>query len=94
MLTRSKKFGTVLSVGPRLGRLANVGLADDLLWEERYPDQEKPSSDGKGEFQQTREWIETAPLELVFDLWCRGHNLIGYARSLLYATSEFRKAFK
>jgi hypothetical protein len=88
-----QKFGTDLTVGPRLKRLIAAGLGD-VLWEEHYPDQEKPTRDGRGEFQHTREWIETAPLEDVFDLWLRGKNLIGFAGTLLHATDKFKKICK
>lgn len=91
MLDKSQKFGTVLTVGPRLKRLTNAGFGDSLLWEENYPDQEKPTADGRGEFQWTREWVETADLEDVFDLWCRGQNLIGFADTLLEACDVFKR---
>ena len=91
MLNKSKKYGTVLTVGPRLKRLIKCGLEDDLLWGEKYPEQEEPTEDGSGEFQHTRLWIEKASLEVVFDLWCRGQNLIGYSELLLDATEQFRR---
>jgi hypothetical protein len=94
MLTKSEKFGTVLTVGPRLQKLLDEGLGLTLLWSEDYPNQEEITSDGRGEFQHTREWIETAPLEKVFDLWCRGHNLIGFSYLLLDATKKFREIVK
>jgi hypothetical protein len=94
MLNKSTKFGTVLTVGPRLQKLLDAGVGLRLLWSEDYPDHEEATADGRGEFQRTREWIETASLEKVFDLWCRGNNLIGYAHTLLYATAEFRKVYK
>jgi hypothetical protein len=91
MLKKSEKYGTVLTVGPRLKKLIRSGHADELLWSEIYPDQEEATRDGRGEFQRTREWVESASLEEVFDLWCRGNNLIGYSRKLLRATEVFRK---
>jgi hypothetical protein len=94
MLDKSEKFGTVLTVGPRLKKLIDAGVGRDLLWSEDYPTQEDAAIDGRGEFQHTREWIETASLEKVFDLWCRGNNLIGYAELLLHATAEFRKVYR
>lgn len=94
MLRTSEKFGTALTIGPRLQKLLDVGLGEGLLWEEKYPDQEKPTPDGRGEFQRTREWVETASLENVFDLWLRGNNLIGYAYILLRATTEFQRIWK
>lgn len=93
MLKKSEKFGTRLTVGTKLKRLARMGLADELLWEEKYPEQEKETRDGRGKFQHTREWIEKASLEQVFDLWCRGRNLIGFAGIMLRATKNFRKVF-
>lgn len=94
MLQKSDKFGTILTVGPRLKRLMSAGMGDSVLWDEAYPDQEKPTRDGRGEFQHTREWIETANLEEVFDLWCRGQNLVGYAGTILEACAVFKKIFK
>jgi len=94
MLTKSEKFGTVLTVGPRLQKLLDEGLGLTLLWSEDYPDQEEATPDGRGEFQHTREWIETASLEKVFDLWCRGHNLIGFSYLLLDSTKKFREIIK
>lgn len=94
MLKKSQKFGTVLTVGPRLKKLLAEGFGEGLLWSERFPDQEKASRDGRGEFQNTREWLETASLEDVFDLWCRGQNLVGYARLLLDVTKAFRRICK
>lgn len=94
MLEKSEKFGTVLTIGPRLQKLKDAHLASSLLWKENYPDQEQATSDGRGEFQWTREWVETASLEKVFDLWCRGHNLIGYSEMLLDATKKFRLIYK
>lgn len=91
MLEKSTKYGTILTVGPRLRKLIRAGVASDLLWSENYPDQEEPTQDERGEFQRTREWIEVAPLEDLFDLWCRGNNLIGYAGKLLRAAEVFRK---
>jgi hypothetical protein len=93
MLNKSEKFGTELTIGPRLQKLLDTGIGHTLLWNEDYPDQEEPTSDGRGRFQYTREWIETASLDKLFDLWCRGHNLLGYAELLLTATREFRKVF-
>lgn len=94
MLEKSQKFGTVLIVGPRLKKFLAAGVGESLLWRERYPGQEQASRDGRGEFQNTREWIETASLEGVFDLWCRGQNLIDYARILLDVTKAFRRIFE
>ena len=94
MLDKSEKFGTVLTVGPKLRKMLDSGFGYGLLWSENYPDQEDSTADGRGEFQRTREWIETASLERVFDLWCRGKNLIGYAQTLLDATTAFKKVFK
>jgi hypothetical protein len=94
MLNKSMKFGTVLTVGPRLQKLLDAGVGLRLLWSEDYPDQEEATADGRGEFQRTREWIETASLEKVFDLWCRGNNLIGYAPSLLIVVPLFVKICK
>lgn len=93
MLKKSELYGTTLTVGPRLKKLSEAGYSD-ILWSENYPEQEKPTRDGVGEFQKTREWIETAPLEEVFDLWCRGHNLIGYAGLLLKSTDVFKRVCK
>lgn len=90
MLDKSAKFRTVLTIGPRLRKFQKAGLAEQLLWEEQYPDQEGETRDGRGDFQRTREWIEQAPLQEVFDLWCRGQNLIGYSALLLDATAAFR----
>lgn len=53
-----------------------------------------PPSDGRGQFQRTREWVETATLEQLFDLWCWGHNLMGHAAMLLDATAAFRRIVK
>lgn len=94
MLKASKRYGTLLTVGPRLKKLIGTGYGAGLLWSENYPDQEDATSDGRGAFQHTREWIETASLEKVFDLWLRGHNLIGYAGLLLNVTTAFRKIVK
>jgi hypothetical protein len=94
MLQKSQKFGTTLTIGPRLQALIDQGLGLGLLWEENYPDQEESTSDGRGEFQRTREWIEKATLTQVFDLWLRGHNLIGYSSLLLDATKIFQKVIK
>lgn len=94
MLNKSEKFGTVLTVGPRLQKLLDAGVGYRLLWSEDYPDQEESTPDGRGEFQRIREWIETESLERVFDLWCRGNNLIGYSQLLLNATKDFRKIIK
>lgn len=94
MLKKSKKYGTVLTVGPRLQKLLDANVGHNLLWSEDHPGLEEPTLDGRGEFQRTREWIETASLERVFDLWCRGNNLIGYADTLLRATDAFRKIIK
>ncbi len=94
MLTKSEKYGTILTVGPRLQALLDAGWGHGLLWSEEYPDQEEPTRDGRGDFQRTREWIETASVTDVFDLWCRGHNLIGYAQTLLDATETFRRIVK
>lgn len=91
MLTKSEKFGTVLTVGPRLKRFIEMGYAHRLLWSEDYPDQEEKTPDGRGEFQKTREWIETAPLDEVFDLWLRGQNLSGFSEILLRAVPVFTK---
>lgn len=93
MLKKSVKFGTKLTIGPRLKAFAKLDIADQLLWEENHPNQEEPTNDGRGEFQRTREWIETATIEQVFDLWCRGQNLMGYAETLLDVTSTFRQVF-
>jgi hypothetical protein len=94
MLEKSEKFGTVLTVGPRLQKLIDADVGEDLLWGEDYPEQEKETRDGRGEFQMIREEIETDSLERVFDLWCRGENLLEYAERLLFATQEFRKVFE
>lgn len=94
MLEKSEKFGTVLTVGPKLRKLLDAGVGYKLLWEEDYPDQENATPDGRGEFQHTREWIEAASLEDVFDLWCRGNNLIGYAGTLLRATTAFKRIYR
>lgn len=94
MLKKSEKFGTVLTVGPRLKKLIRAGYGDRLLWSEGFPDQEESTNDGRGRFQQTREWIETASLEKVFDLYLRGHNLMGYAEIMLEATTVFRRVVK
>ena len=94
MLKKSVKYGTPLTVGPRLKKLIKAGYGDRLLWSESYPDQEEPTQDGRGEFQKTREWIETASLENLFDLWCRGCNLVGFAGTLLKATTVFRRVVK
>ena len=91
MLQKSSKYGTVLTVGPRLKKFIAAGYGDGLLWGENYPDQEEPTQNGRGEFQKTREWIERARLEQLFDLWCRGHNLIGYAQTMLRAVPIFRR---
>lgn len=91
MLEKSEKFGTVLTVGPRLKRFIAAGMKEQLLWGEKYPGQEEATADGRGEFQRTREWIETASLEDVFDLWCRGQNLIGYAETILDAVKVFNR---
>ena len=94
MLKKSLKYGTTLTAGPRLKKLIRAGYGDGLLWSENYPDQEEATQDGRGEFQKTREWIETASLEDLFDLWCRGQNLMGYARVLLKAATVFRRVAK
>lgn len=94
MLTKSEMYGTKLTVGPRLKKLLGTRFGEELLWSERYPDQEYATQDGRGEFQKTREWIETASLEDLFDLWCRGQNLIGFAGLLLDATTVFRRVVK
>ena len=94
MLEKSEKFGTVLTIGPRLQALLDTGYGRGLLWREDYPDQEESTADGCGEFQHQREWIEGASLEDVFDLWCRGQNLINYAYTLLDATQVFRSIIK
>ena len=94
MLTKSLKYGTTLTVGPRLKKFIKAGYGGGLLWEENYPDQEEPTHDGRGEFQRTREWIEKASLEDLFDLWCRGQNLMGFAGTLLRATTDFRRVVK
>ena len=94
MLEKSEKFGTVLTIGPRLQKLIDAGVGRKLLWSENYPNQEEATPDGRGEFQRTREWIETASLEQVFDLWLRGNNLIGYAQLLLDTTAAFRKIIR
>jgi len=91
MLSKSEKYGTVLTIGPRLKKLIAAGYGNALLWSEKYPDQEESTPDGRGEFQKTREWVETASLEQVFDLWCRGQNLIGFANLLLDAAASFRQ---
>jgi hypothetical protein len=94
MIENSKLYGTKLTVGPRLKKLLRERYGYELLWEEKYPDQENPTSDGRGEFQNTREWIETAKLEDVFDLWLRGRNLVGYSGLLLHAVTTFRKVIR
>ena len=94
MLAKSEKFGTMLTVGKRLKKLLDDGVGYRLLWSEDYPDQEESTPDGRGEFQHTREWIEKASLEDIFDLWLRGNNLIGYAPSILRATKVFREVCK
>lgn len=91
MLDKSEKFGTVLTIGPRLKKFINAGYGNELLWAERFPGQESDTSDGRGEFQNTRELIETAPLEWIFDLWLRGNNLLRYSEVLLKATADFRR---
>lgn len=93
MLKKSEKFGTILTVGPRLKRLIAAGIGSSILWDEHYPDQERPTQDGRGEFQHTREWLETASLEDVFDLWCRGQNLIGYADTILEVCAIFKRVY-
>lgn len=72
MLEKSEKFGTDLTIGPRLKKFVDAGYGYDLLWAENWPEQEEATNDGRGEFQRRREWIETASLEDVFDLWLRG----------------------
>lgn len=94
MLDKSVKFGTVLTGGPRLKKFIQAGYGHSLLWSENYPDQERETSDGRGEFQRTRDWIETSSLEDVFDLWCRGQNLVGFASTLLNATAAFKRIIK
>ncbi len=91
MLEKSEKFGAVLTVGPRLKKFISAGYADSILWDEDYPDQEEATADGRGRFQHTREWLETASLEDVFDLWLRGQNLIGYADTILEAVPVFKR---
>jgi hypothetical protein len=94
MIKKSQLFGTQLTVGPRLKKFIRSGYGDPLLWEEGYPDQEEATADGRGEFQRTREWIEKAPLEDVFDLWCRGQNLCGFADTILKTVKTFRRIVK
>lgn len=91
MLSKSSKYGTALSIGPRLKKFIETGYGHELLWGENYPDQEKETPDGRGEFQMIREWIEVASLEDVFDLWRRGYNLAGFSCVLLRAAAEFRR---
>lgn len=93
MLKSSVKFGTELTVGPRLQKLVDAGYSN-ILWEENYPNQEDATNDGRGQFQHTRESIEIATLSEVFDLWCRGQDLSGYSDMLLHATATFRKAIE
>jgi|SRR5271157_322725 len=94
MLKKSQRFGTALTVGPRLQQFIDAGYGDSLLWSEGWPDQEEETHDGRGEFQRTRLWIESAPLEQLFDLWCRGNNLIGYAGTILGAVKTFHRVFR
>lgn len=93
MLKKSKKFGTVLTVGPRLKKFIAADLGDAILWSENYPEQEKPTHDGRGEFQHTREWIETAPLDALFDVWCRGQDFVGYADTILETVEVFNRIY-
>ena len=78
-----------LPIGPRLARLANLGLADDLLWEERYPYQET-----RDHFVKIRQDIETMSESELLDLWCRGQSLIGFSAAIILAVDGIRKARK
>lgn len=71
----------------RLKQLEKEGLLRELLWEERYPDQEPRP----GYFKWHREWLETAPLEEVVDLWLRGQNLIGFAGKMIHGIETLRE---
>ena len=77
------------ALGSRGRALRKIGILSEILWSERYPDQEGP-----GEFVRTRKWLETASLEGVFDLWCRGQNLIGFAEYILRRVDQIRKVCK
>lgn len=79
---------TKLMLGPRGKRLQKAGLIRSLLWRERYKEEYT------GYFQEQRDWLETASVVGILDLWCRGNNLIGFTDSIIDAVDGIRKACK
>lgn len=72
----------------RLKKLEKMGILEEFLWEEQY-DEPRP-----GYFARLREEIETMSEEDLFDLWCRGQNLMGYASLILRRVDQLRKVMR
>jgi hypothetical protein len=69
-------------------KLNELGLLQDIMWHERYKE------DRPGEFQRDRSRLENESVEEVFDRWLRGHNIMGYAGTIMSVLDDIRKVVK
>lgn len=76
--------------GPRALAFRQTGMLHNLFWDHLgYPEQSEPA-----EVERDLRRIETEDLEKVFDRWCRGQNLPGFASSIISALDAIRKVVK